>query len=245
MKKSNEKGVTLVSLAITVIVLMILASITTYSGLSTIKSSKFNEFKQELEIMQAEVNILYEKYKDYEIIPVGTDLLSTSQEVQENANKIFSELQETDTSNYKVFDHEVISSLGIEGIDREFLVDVKQRKVISLENFKYKGETYYTLSQLDSPWNVPNNVTSGSITFNLSSQNLTNNQWLIIVSNIQFSKYVGKGTVQYKINTNPYKTVGQDITSEEDFSFIVDKQGTYTIKLTDAAGVTLEKTITI
>ena len=59
----NEKGITLIALTITIIILIILASITTYSGISTIKSSKLNKFKQELEIMQSQVNVLYEKYR--------------------------------------------------------------------------------------------------------------------------------------------------------------------------------------
>ena len=46
----KEKGITLIALTITIIILIILASITTYSGISTIKSSKLNRFKQELEI---------------------------------------------------------------------------------------------------------------------------------------------------------------------------------------------------
>ena len=59
----KEKGITLIALTITIIILIILASITTYSGISTIKSSKLNKFKQELEIMQSQVNVLYEKYR--------------------------------------------------------------------------------------------------------------------------------------------------------------------------------------
>lgn len=43
MKK--EKGITLIALTVTVIILLILASITTYPGISTIKSSKLNKYK--------------------------------------------------------------------------------------------------------------------------------------------------------------------------------------------------------
>ena len=46
MKKNiaNSKGVTLIALVITVIVLLILASIATYSGMDIIESSKLSTF---------------------------------------------------------------------------------------------------------------------------------------------------------------------------------------------------------
>ena len=44
MKKLNSKGITLVALVITIIVLLILSSIATYSGLNVVKSSKLTVF---------------------------------------------------------------------------------------------------------------------------------------------------------------------------------------------------------
>ena len=65
MKKdiANSKGVTLIALVITVIVLLILASIATYSGMDIIESSKLSTFTAEMKIMQTQVNSLYDKWK--------------------------------------------------------------------------------------------------------------------------------------------------------------------------------------
>ena len=69
MKKNiaNSKGVTLIALVITVIVLLIIASIATYSGMQIIESSKLNTFTAEMKIMQTQVNSLYDKWQRGEV----------------------------------------------------------------------------------------------------------------------------------------------------------------------------------
>lgn len=63
MKNSckKENGITLMSLVITIVILLILASIATYSGIEVIKSSKLTKFTTEMKIMQTQVNELYQK----------------------------------------------------------------------------------------------------------------------------------------------------------------------------------------
>ena len=63
MLKQN-KGITMISLVVTVIVLMILASITTYSGISTAKESRYYNAVHQMKVMQSEVNSWYENQKD-------------------------------------------------------------------------------------------------------------------------------------------------------------------------------------
>ena len=52
----NNKGITLVALVITIIVLIIISSIAIYSGTDTVRYTKFNKAKVEMEFMQATVN---------------------------------------------------------------------------------------------------------------------------------------------------------------------------------------------
>ena len=72
----NKKGITLVSLIITIVILLILASIATYSGISVIKSSRLTAFVTELKIMQTQVNAIFEegKQKMVEKIHLGKRL---------------------------------------------------------------------------------------------------------------------------------------------------------------------------
>ena len=48
----SEKGITLIALVFTIIILFIIASIGTYSGVNTIRFANFNKAKSEFEILK-------------------------------------------------------------------------------------------------------------------------------------------------------------------------------------------------
>ena len=54
----KDKGITIISLVITVIILVVLGSIATYSEVSTVKESHFYNGVQQMKIMQSKVNEL-------------------------------------------------------------------------------------------------------------------------------------------------------------------------------------------
>ena len=58
----NQRGVTVVSLIVTVIVMLIIASITVSSSISSYKTMKYQTFKSELEEIQNTVNETCENY---------------------------------------------------------------------------------------------------------------------------------------------------------------------------------------
>ena len=60
----NQKGITLTTLVITIVVMIIIAGVTTYSGFESIKSAQTTIFTQELEMIQAKVNVIHEKRKN-------------------------------------------------------------------------------------------------------------------------------------------------------------------------------------
>ena len=63
MKKKSEKGVTLVALVTTIILLLILSTIGITSGKSTIEYSNFNKLKSQLTVLQTKVNELNQQSK--------------------------------------------------------------------------------------------------------------------------------------------------------------------------------------
>lgn len=235
MKKEN--GITLASLVITIIVLIILASVTTYSGLGTVRSSKFTKFRQELEIVQAEVDMLYEKYIDVEE-PIITNRNMTPEE-QEYANNTFKEMGITDEKEkkkYQLFDKEVFESLGVDGIEGKYLVNIKKRDVISLEGFKYSGAMYYTLNQITDNVKVEHVDNHSQVIFNISTEKLNDGTWKVNITDIVYSKNVGKGIIQCKsIDSDNWSTVGSDVRDTQ-YSFILNKVGTYIVQIVDAAG---------
>ena len=173
MKKSNS-GITLVSLVITIIVLLILASITVYSGIGTIRSARLTKFTTELKIMQQKVNELYNSYtNEKSVIVNGIEYVGTDiQNIGKNPDGIFDEnrLEEifsenesgiTDRTGYMYYDTEMIQALGLEEIEYEFFVNIAKRSVVSIEGFNDGEKRYYTLEQVpDGVYNVEYNAIS-------------------------------------------------------------------------------------
>lgn len=140
MLKQN-KGVTLMALAITIIVLLILASIATYSSLKSVKYSKTSDAKAQLKVMQTYVNSWYQEFKNgnQEVLGYGSSNISDYSEV-------FQTVGVTDSSTYKLFTAKYIKeNLGIDGINRDMLIDIKNRNIILTKSVQDDKKTYYTL----------------------------------------------------------------------------------------------------
>ena len=237
MKKN--KGITLISLVVTIAVLIILASIATYSGVNVIRQSKLDKFTTEMGIMQTEVNNLYDRYSN------GTEeekneIINYGKELDSEANNVFTVNASgiTDSSGYRYYDKDTIESLGIENIEEEFYVNVSKRSVISRLGIEYEGEKYYTLEQLPSGlYNVEyENKNIEKPTFDVSAEEV-NGKYKITISNIQYSGYIDKWEVKYQKE-------GQDYWStSEDLSFFVNESGKYKIKIVNGSVESEEKEV--
>lgn len=119
IKQEQEKGVTLMALVITVIILLIILSIGVSTGKNIIKSSKFTAFTTEMKIMQTKVNEWNQAYQNNDKISIdgenfigagntetgekgiqeiGEDLTAESQQILNTieVNEILSEKAEGD-----------------------------------------------------------------------------------------------------------------------------------------------------
>ena len=254
MKKlKNTKGITLMALVITIIILIILASIGTYSGIQVVKSAQFTAFSTELKIMQTQVNSLYEKKKnnekillnnvETEIEDIGTAISSISLKDQEKANMAFIASGITDSTDYKYFDTDTIKSLNIEGVEGEFFVNIDKRSVVSYDGFEYEGKTYYTLNQLpDSLYNVEynntNNWDSSKDSFDIEYNEVEEGKYRITVSNIDYkSGNINKWQVKYK------KEEEQEWKTTNNSSFTIDEVGNYRVKIANNNTESREKQI--
>ena len=229
IKLDERKGITLVSLAITVAVLLILASVATYSGVNILRQAKLNKFTTEMKLMQTEINDLYNRYKNGEdVLNLGKDL----NEQEEQANKVFTKEASgiTDKTGYRYFDKETLEGLDINGVDSEFFVNIEKRSVVSYEGLEYEGVTYYTLEQLPNGlYNVNyQDKETREIekpTFDVSTSINEDDEFIITVSNIQYSGNIEKWEVKYQKEGEDYWSSSQDL------SFKVDSKGIYNVKI--------------
>lgn len=232
MKK--QKGITLISLVITVIVLTILASIATFSGINVIKSSKLTAFTTELKIMQTRVNEIYEQRDESKIY--GEELTGDS---KARADIVFTTNESgiTEQQGYRYWSKATIKSLGIEGVEQAFFVNLEKRSIVSYEGIEYEGKNCYTLNQLPKGlYNVEyREQTAGQPTFDVNIETIGNNKWRVTISNIQYSGYINKWQVKYKLNEDENWSI------TDDMSFVVDKAGEYQIQIQNESVMSEEK----
>ena len=98
MLKQN-KGITMISLVVTVIVLMILASITTYSGVSTAKESRYYNAVHQMKIIQSEVNNWYEDKKNGDETKWNKGVLVSESGKEEECIKAYNQARTNNLTN--------------------------------------------------------------------------------------------------------------------------------------------------
>ncbi len=240
--KTKENGVTLIALVITIILILILASLGTTIGTETINSTAFTQFKAELKIMQDKVNELNQENK----IENGRDLtkdeqekIFNNQETSDISDIIFNSVTTDEEKNnikngFKYLTKDNISEkFGLDSIKRDYIINVEYRYVIFPYGFEYEGKKYYMIDQIDGEiYNVryhnKNDKYGGNgengKNFNV---NVTNekNRSKIEITNINYNGYVDKWQVKYRLEGNSYWETSNDLT------FYIKKEGTYTIKV--------------
>lgn len=241
MKMRNEKGITLVALSVMIIVILIITTIIVYSGKSSMENARLTRFIKELEVMQAQVEVINKKYKEeIEILQDGEEFTLVGKELTEleYENEAFEGAEETDTSGYRYYDIDTLEQLGISGFEREYLVNVKTKKVIAIKPIKIENKKYYTLDQVAPSYKVGKLERQENVKIENITYTETNTGYDIKLENIQCSEYVAKYTVRYKAeNEANYKVAGENVTGSN-FTFSVTQKGKYYIKIIDAAGMT-------
>ena len=239
----NTKGITLMALVITIVLLLILASISVYSGVNVVKSSRFTSFTAELKIMQTHVNEIYQKYTDGGSIDVGGNTYTGDEilnigkdiaQVTDKANIAFTSAGSgiTDRTGYKYFDQQTIKDLNIEGVEEEFFINIQKRSIISCEGFEYENKMYYTLDQIPSGfYNVEYEEEIGTLNFDINSERV-NGKGKIHIYNISCDKYINKWQVRYRLkgdSTENWKIIEEFEGDKVDF--VVEKLGTYEVQV--------------
>lgn len=227
----DEKGITLISLVITIIVMLIIVGAVTYSGKESIDTSKRVAFISEMEIIQSKVNNIYEKRKLSQEDKKYYDNLGQELSVLgvETLAKI---LGDSSPAGFKYFSKEDLKNLELENITQDVIINFDTREVISINGIKIDETMYYKLKDVPNytGYNVDyveKNIQAPSFDVDIIR---LENSWKFTVNNIVYNSNVNGGTVSYKLHDDTNWILVND------FSFEVDKPGLYDIRLTDKAG---------
>lgn len=115
MSLNKEKGITIVALVISVVIILILAGVGVYYGKDAINKAKLEDIRTNMLSIKAKAKIVVEQYnfKDRENL-VGTEYANTSNNsIPEELKNIFATL---DQSKLYVWTQEDLNSEGLNGI---------------------------------------------------------------------------------------------------------------------------------
>ena len=125
----DNKGITLVTLVITIIVIVLIAGVTTYSGIDASKKARENKFKIELSIVQHAIEEVYYKYtiSENENIFIGRKLTDLS----EISTDIRQQLISNTVGDYYELSQVQLKSIGVNNAEDTYIVNYKTGEVIN------------------------------------------------------------------------------------------------------------------
>ena len=242
-ENKNNKGITLVALIITIVIMMILAGISIGSATVSTDQIKLNEFYTELELIQKRVDAISATNESYidnnnQVVYLKETgkILTTEQEAFiASLNKDF--LPE----NFKYFtSNDLAEILQIINISRNVFIDFNNRIVISENGVEKDGVTHYMLEKSTYFVEYNENKNKGELDINLSIYKYGKSKYKVTVTPISnIGDIQGTGILKYKKSSSSYWKVADDL------EFIVEDLTNYDIMYQDISNNIVQKTVSI
>lgn len=149
MNKS-ENGITIVSLVITIVVLIIVASISIYTGTGVIKQATLQTINTNMMLIQAKTKTIAEQSKFNNDTSNYKGILLSDITGDKNIDKLVNDGIIEDTSKWYVLTEDDLSSMGLEkiNIDAGYVVNYETEDIIYIKGVEKDGNMYYKLSEL-------------------------------------------------------------------------------------------------
>ena len=246
----SNKGITIVALIITIILMLILVSVTTYSGINTYKNAQVAKFVAQMQLIQTKIDELVEENNIENIgVEITTDeakksiigLAYTNGEIQYDTEEYKNKFRYISRENLEM-------QLDIADIEDDVLVNFETREVVSTSGVEYGGKKYYTQYKLPNGQTlVYSEETTRNIAFGMDlSINGLNST--VSISNIS----INNGTLSFaetdsEGDNRNWKTITNYTEKEKIYTANISQSGNYTFKLQDNTDVknALQKTIVI
>lgn len=149
--KEKERGITIISLIITIILMLILASVSIRFGKNEINKAKLEDIKTTMLLIKGKATIVIDKEEFGESYD-NTGMIKLSEASNYDTSKlqeIFGEL--SDTSNLYIWEQPAMNNNGIDVTITNtdfFVIDYSTKEIYYSLGFEYEGNTYYTLTDL-------------------------------------------------------------------------------------------------
>lgn len=142
----NNKGITLIILLCTVVVLLIITGLVLYNGMETYKKSKVVKFEAYMKVIQKKVDLMIEE--NYDIATLGSELTqsqrNTLQEIIKNDTSNYIQTDDVTNNKIRYFSSSDINDIfDIPDVNDDIAVNFSNREVISLNGVEKDGVMHY------------------------------------------------------------------------------------------------------
>lgn len=227
----NQKGITLITLVITIVVMVIIAGVATYSGIESIKLAQITSFKAELEMIQAKVNVIYEKRKTNSEEKEYYDKLGQDITVI-NEETLSQVLADSSKEGFRYFSKEDLSSIDLDDIKQDVIINYDTCEVISITGIEIDGVKYYKLKDLPnySAYSVEHVNKNTEAKDFIVEQTKLSDSYRITIKDTNGND-IKNGNLSYKLHSDE-----NWLLNGNNMSFIVREIGIYDVKYTDTLG---------
>lgn len=143
----NNRGITLITLIMTVLLLVIIAGLAIKNGTDTFKNTKVVKFETYMKMLQKEVDNILEEGTDYMTLgsPVtGEHKAKLEAIISDSSVNQFIETTSADEPKLRYFSSSDIQEIfGIKDIEDEIVINFANREIISLNGVEKNGNMYY------------------------------------------------------------------------------------------------------
>ena len=256
MEKINtNKGITLISLIITIVLMSILMGITIYSGIESYNNAKIKKFVTQMQLIQTKVDELA-KSNEYQGLgqAIGENIFILQSahengEIPVNTNISFDPNYK---NSFKYFSMEDIKNqLDLESIDTDVLINFETREVVSVNGIEVNNRTYYTQYLLEEGQKIIEyHDTPQALNFIVSREINGLNCLVNIVPTTQNAKLLyteqiyNEETEEWE-NVRDWQTITKYTNRNEEYSVNISKSGTYIFRLQNNEDETTSEDIQI
>lgn len=152
MEYKSNKGITMVALLVTVVIMILLAAVTINIGTREIERAKLEDLKTTMLLIKGRAQIVADKEEFGENYD-STGMLTLEEAIRYNTSNLQSIFSNIDTSNLYIWEQTAMDNNNIQVTVTNtdfYVVDYETGEVYYSLGFTYEDNTYYSLTELQN-----------------------------------------------------------------------------------------------
>lgn len=232
----DSKGITLVVLIITVIIMLILASVATYTGIDTYKQARVMEYVQQMQLIQSKVDEIVGASNQEELLNLGAEITTSEQIDAIDSAYENGEVTSNDKNTYRYLSKNDLNNiLSIDDSSDDVMINFETREVVSVNDVKYNGVTYHTQYKLPGGQTIIINKEDNNREVSFETELLIDGlNATVKITDVSITN----GTLKFSEavedeNSDNWKIITNYAEKDKEYKASVSKSGNYTFVIQD------------